>query len=259
MVSAAFVAPGQTPSGTSSSGQTSAGTSGQSQTGATGQINSQPTVTVPGAPGVIVNDPAGVNQNAGLIPGGDTNRIPFGGTNQVRFGRTNPGAIIQDPSGVNVPPQVPFGTTNQIQFGTNQGVQLPTGNTPSAGSGAIPTSGAEVNQRGAFGATNQVSAANDALFAQQLNTALARGGATKVFFPQTRSTITIVNQNGSIMLQGFVSSEAERQQIEARVKNSAGVTSVNNQLKIGAPGQNRAISPLPNTPANENERRLLNP
>jgi hypothetical protein len=261
-----------TQSGTSSgtaSGQTGTGTTVQQQSGVTGQTTTQPGATIPGAAGgVTVNESAGATTT--VIPGGDTNRLIFGGTNQIRFGGTNTGTLINERSGANLPPQVPFGTTNGALTNTRSGVNLPpqvpfgtfgtnagvpTNNTPLAGSGTIQDpSGAQA------GSTNKVRLAQDAMFAQQLSAALARGGATKVLFPRTGSTITIVNQNGSILLQGFVSSEVERQEIEARVRNAAGVTAVNNQLRIAAPGQNRAVSPLQNsTQPGDTNRQLFNP
>jgi hypothetical protein len=260
----AVLAQSQSQSGASSSGQAGLQTSGQpsGQTGAAQNNNLQPKVpgTVPGA-GNIPNDPAGANRVSGVTPGGVSN-VPFGGTNQIRFGATNTGRFINDPSGANARGPAQFGGTNPVQFAPNQGTGLPTNNTPTAGSGTIqePSGAANPNNPAGTVLPNGAAAA-DAAFAQQMNAALARGGATRIFFPQTRSTITLVNQNGSILLTGFVADEAERRNIEARVKNAAGVTSVENRLQIGT-GQNRAINPGQNPPAGtgtENQRQLLNP
>ena len=61
-----------------------------------------------------------------------------------------------------------------------------------------------------------------------------------------------MNQGGVVTLQGMVANEGERRSIEARIKNTPGVTSVNNQLQIPSfvPG------PLPGS---ETNRQLLNP
>lgn len=267
------MAQGQTASGGSTSGsaggQTGSGTSAgqQQQSGAAnaGQINPQtgaPNVEV-GPTGGVLNEPAGANQAAGVNPG-NTNRVLFGGTNQIQFGATNTGRLVNEPSGANQPGQIRFGTTNPVPFGRPNGTaagaaagtSLPTNNTPFAGSGTIqePAGAANPNAANAGTALPNAGAA-DAVFAQQLNTALSRGGATRIFFPQTRSTVTLVNQNGSILLTGVVSSDQERRDIEAKVKNASGVNSVNNQLRvetgaapmIAPPGQAPAPG-IPRTP-----------
>lgn len=261
----AALAQNQPQSSGGQSGAQSGAASGQqsSQTGAAGQINPQTGGPATGAGGAgNINDPAGANRVSGIIPGG-SNNIPFGGTNQIRFGGTNTGRFINDPSGANGRGPVPFGRTNPVFGAQNQGTGLPTNNTPTAGSGTIqePSGAANPNNPAGSVLPNGAAAA-DAAFAQQMNAALARGGATRIFFPQTRSTITLVNQNGAVLLTGVVADEAERRNIEARVKNAAGVTSVENQLQIGG-AQNRVINPgqNPPTPPNgtENQRQLLNP
>lgn len=247
---------GQTGGGTATGQQQQPGAAG------TGQINPQngaPNVGL-GPNGGVLNEPAGANQAAGVNPG-DTNRVLFGGTNQIQFGATNTGRLVNDPSGANQSDQIRFGSTNTVPFGQPNaggaagaaaGTGLPTNNTPFAGSGTIqePAGAANPNAPNA-GTALPNSAAADAAFAQQLNTALSRGGATRIFFPQTRSTVTLVNQNGSILLTGMVSSQQERNDIEARVKNASGVSSVNNQLRVGnagAPLPNPAQPPSPGAP-----------
>lgn len=274
----AFVAQSQTQSGGTGAGNTGA----QQTSGAAnnrqqpGQINPQPGAPATGVPGTgaNLNEPAGANRISGVTPGGDTNRIPFGGTNRIQFGGTNTGRLINEPSGANPnnpPGQVPFGTGQPVPFGAqnqgavnqravNQGTGLPTNNTPLAGSGTIQEPSGAANPNNPAGAAVPPNAASaDAMFAQQLKAALSRGGATRIFFPQTRSTVTLVNQNGSILLSGVVASQQEKDEIEAKVKNAAGATSVNNQLQIGnqnnrqlLPGQNPATG-------TENQRQLLNP
>jgi hypothetical protein len=267
----AAVAQSQTQSGGTSAGntgaqQTSGAPNNQQQPG---QINPQPGApgTGVGGNGAIINQPAGANRISGVTPGGDTNRIPFGGTNRIQFGATNTGRLINEPSGANPPGQVQFGTGRPVPFGAqnqgavNQGTGLPTNNTPLAGSGTIQEPSGAANPNNPAGVAVPPNAANaDAIFAQQLKTAISRGGATRIFFPQTRSTVTLVNQNGSILLSGTVASQQEKNEIEAKVKNASGVASVNNQLQIANPN-NRPVSPIQNPPqpGTENQRQLLNP
>jgi hypothetical protein len=270
----AAVAQSQTQSGGTSAGNTGA----QQTSGAAnnqqepGQINPQP--GTPGAgiggSGAIVNQPAGANRISGVTPGGDTNRIPFGGTNQIQFGGTNTGRLINEPSGATPPGQVPFGTGQPVPFGAqnqgainqgtvNQGTGLPTNNTPLAGSGTIQEPSGAANPNNPAGAAIPPNAANaDAMFAQQLKTAISRGGATRIFFPQTRSTVTLVNQNGSILLSGTVASQQEKNEIEAKVKNASGVASVNNQLQIANQGSRPLIPGQNPATGTENQRQLLN-
>lgn len=211
----------------------------QQQVGADGQIIAQP-----GTAGGQISINESGNANVG-----NTNRLLFGGTNQVRFGGTNTGRFINDPSGATV------GTTNQIRFGTNTGNFAPTNINRNGGKDLNG-----VNQTNQAGDGIQNSATADQIFSQQLNVALSRGGATRIFFPQTRSTITVVNQNGSLVLQGFVASEEERRSIEARVKNSPDVTGVVNQLQIANPQNTRGINPqLNSAPGAATNRSSVNP
>jgi len=48
--------------------------------------------------------------------------------------------------------------------------------------------------------------------------------------------IGVSSQNGTVTLTGSVPGEKERQMVEAMVKNTPGVVSVNNQIRISAPG-----------------------
>ena len=105
-------------------------------------------------------------------------------------------------------------------------------------------------------ATTPASGLADPTFAQRLQAALSRTGSTQVFFPQTRSTVNVMNQNGVVTLQGNVSSLVEKQSIEARVRDMQGVTSINDQLKVMGPSQNGLGSPAQ---TNINNRQLLNP
>ncbi len=235
---------------------------GQSAPPAPGQTGSSPNNSVrgrqlgiprpanPSAPGVggredtIFNQPAGANRPQ---PGqfGGTNQVSFGGTNQVNFGTNN----------------VAFGGTNQTAFGGTNSAVVTNGASPVAGQGRFINEPAGANAN-----TNQVGRSGinpaDQAFSQQLRAALAQTGATQIYFPQTRSTITVMNLNGVVTLKGFVANDGERQSIQARIQNTAGVTSVDNQLQIND-GQNRGITPrtpgINPAPNSQNDRRLLNP
>ncbi|MEO7678872.1 MAG: BON domain-containing protein [Verrucomicrobiota bacterium] len=174
-----------------------------------------------------------------LLP--NQNRPVFGGTNQVTFGTTNR----------------PFGTTNQVAFGgTNGAVPFGTnaGPSPIAGNGTIindASGAAAVNQNGTVlppvsangvaGIPNangqhvsdtQTLSNGEEVFNQRLRSSLLQTGATRIYFPQTRSTVTVANQKGTVTLSGQVANEAERQQIESRIRKTQGVTTVNNQLQV---------------------------
>lgn len=201
---------------------------------------------VGGQEGTIFNQPAGANQP---LPG------QFGGTNQVRFGGTN---------------QVGSGGTNRIQFG---GTNVQPGGTVNEAAGATSAtnqggfSGQIPNQPGLTNQQGGILA--EQAFSQQMRAVLSRPGATQIFFPQTRSTVSVMNQNGALVLTGSVTSEEEKQSIESRIQNTPGVVSIDNQLQVGNNGQNgvstprtRGINPAPNSGINQGQgqdRRLLNP
>lgn len=237
-------APSTPPAGGQSGALRNNSVRGQSSS----QLNpSQPGVG--GGEGTIFNQPAGANR---------TQPAPFGGTNQGNFGSANSPAFGTTNSatfgGTN---QVAFGTTNTPFGGTNSAV-VTNGVSPVAGQGSPinEAAGATTNQTAQTGAGPA-----DQAFALQLRAALAKPGATQIYFPQTRSTVTMMNQNGAVTLQGFVSSEAEKQSIEARIKGAPGVSSVNNQLQVGS-GQ-RGITPrtpgINPAPNSATDRQLLNP
>ena len=69
--------------------------------------------------------------------------------------------------------------------------------------------------------------ANDAVITSKIEAKLAAD-------PQTESyEIDTDTQNGRVVLRGFVENEAERSQAERLAKNTQGVRSVDNQLKLG--------------------------
>lgn len=212
--------------------------------------SSQPGAT--GREGTIFNQPAGANQPQPNQFGG-TNQVRFGTTNQVQFGTTNNQTFLPTNQAQLVGPNRGFAVGTNIQPGT----QL------NEAAGAVATN---QFQGGQAGLTNQAGAnLADQAFALQMRAVLSRPGAAQIFFPQTRSTISVVNQNGALTLQGFVTSDEEKRAIEARIQNSPGVTSIDNQLQVGN-GQNPGITPrtpglnpAPNSQINPEERRLLNP
>ena len=275
LIFSACLAQSQTPSGQTAGSSGQAGsqagqTSGQRQSGQRqigpnaprGGIQGQPQTGQNGQPvvsgnaatnGVGANQPIDPERQRTLLQ--NPERPGFGGTNQVRFGTTNQ----------------PFAATNQVAFGgTNRVAPLGTnGPSPIAGNGTIinDASGAAANQNGIFlppangngtvagqngvnqngvtTGTDQNANNTPEVFSQRLTAALAQTGATRIYFPQTRSTVTVANQNGTILLTGLVSSQAEKQEVEARIKKTRGVTIVDNQLKVlGASPTPGALPPV---------------
>ena len=224
IVVACFVFSASIATGQTQSGQT-APPGGTTQPGSPGQSGAAPVQPI--NPQVD----AGGNRILQTQPAAPT----FGGTNQVTFGTTNPPFARTNPgfAATNIPPR----------FGPNTPPSV-------AATGVINEASGAANPS-AVGGTNAAALADQA-FTQQLRAALARPGPTQIFFPQTRSTITVMNQGGVVTLQGMAANEGERRSIEARIKNTPGVTSVNNQLQIPSfvPG------PLPGS---ETNRQLLNP
>lgn len=228
------------------SSQQQSGVPSQQQPGDQFQNPSQSGVG--GREGTIFNQPAGANQPQPNQFGG-TNQVRFGTTNQVQFGSTNNQTFL---------------ATNQAQFEANRafgGTNIQPGTPFNEAAGAFAT-----NQFQGGQLTNQAGGnLADQAFAQQMRAVLSRAGAAQIFFPQTRSTISVINQNGALTLQGFVTSDEEKRAIEARIQSTPGVTSIDNQLQVGR-GQNPGIAPrtpglnpAPNSPINPEERRLLNP
>ncbi|MEO7299798.1 MAG: BON domain-containing protein [Verrucomicrobiota bacterium] len=224
------LAQSQTPSGqgVTPSGQ---GATPSGQTSATGK-----NATTPTQPRGAVSPDDNTRQR---VLAERQNRPNFGGTNQHTFGTTNR----------------PFGTTNQVTFGNTNALPFstttnrPTGTTDGANNDLNGARG--LNGPGtASGLTNQAAGDSDQSFTQGLRTALAKSGSTQIYFPQTRSNITVANQNGVVTLQGTVANAGERQSIEARIKSMGGVTSINNQLQIS--GQTQPTG-------TENQRKLLTP
>lgn len=273
LVLSAFLARGQAPSGqgvqpSGQGGSQTGQTAGQRQVGQgsqrfgvqgqtqTGQTSASGAVTNTRPNGIGANQPIDPERQRILLP---QDRPVFGGTNQIVFGTTNR----------------PFGSTNQLRFGgTNRVAPFATNAGPSAivgntnGTIINDASGAAANQNGIFlppvnangaavatngvtgqvnaGATNQSLNNTEDVFNQRLRAALLQTGATRIYFPQTRSTVTVANQNGTVMLTGMVTSEAEKQEIEKRIRKTQGVTIVDNQLKVLAgspPGVDQRSTP----------------
>jgi osmotically-inducible protein OsmY len=260
----AALAQSQTSSGGSSGN--SGGSSGAASSSSGGTATSSGQSAQPSGFGTGAQPPQGANVNAGANAGAfrpqdatrervfvnTQNRPGAGGTNQSTFGVNQPFGGTNEPR---------FGSTNgQVPFSTNVGPAAIAGtNSATVNEAAGATANPALGTPATPGTASQ-NAAADQLFAQRLQAALSRSGATQVYFPQTRSTIQVMNQNGTITLQGIVSSEAERQSIENRVRAMQGVTGINNQLQVAANPQ-ALVPPLPQTPqpAPGSGRQLLNP
>lgn len=241
--------------------QSGGGASGGTATGGQSSRSGRPGGTQQ-APGVNQNNssqaPVDINRTREPRPDErilfDNEQPPqFGATNQVQFGATNrPSVAATNPAFGTTNP--PFGTRNIPAFGQTN---VPPGAfTTNRAQSPVVGRGGLINEAAGARATNrpgQGTGAGDQVFAQQLRAALSRTGATQIFFPQTRSTVTVVNQNGTVTLRGYVANEEERRNIEARVQGTPGITSVNNQLQLasGTPrGIDPAAFPVPGTTTN---------
>lgn len=239
--------------------QSGAGVQGQSQTGVNGGTNN---ITINGTNRYIARR-VGTNQVTDLDHRrellGNERRPNFGTTNTAGFGTTNRG----------------FGTTNNVRFGGtnrfegNRGTAFATNGGPSV---INDPSGSSTDQRGfAPTVTNRNPKAdrkqegdraregtqvneNDQVFEQRLGAALANPGATMIYFPQTRSNISVQNRDGTVTLTGMVRSEQEKKDIEKRIRTSRGINTVDNQLKVLGNGLK------PDEDSNPNgDQRLRNP
>ncbi len=292
LVFGAALAQSQTPSGGTANPGKGGGTTNRPSVGTAARPATPQTPAAPNPPATQPGgavDIAPIDESRQRVLLNPQDRPGFGGTNQPSFGGTN---------------QINFAPSNQPSFRTNSGLAptnfprrdtnfpsrnktnlpAPPTNRPTAGgtvlneaSGAASTIAPPANLRarvvGQAEPTDvlnaQTGVTGDQAFAQHLEAALAQTGATRVFFPQTRSTIQVMNQNGTVTLQGTVANAAERQDIETRVRAMRGVNGVNNQLQIpnGQPSGTLAPTNFPRIPPQKttqpqpapgSDRRLLN-
>jgi len=88
--------------------------------------------------------------------------------------------------------------------------------------------GTAATSRDALTAGDQGSSEADRALIQQIRRTLNQDGT----FSATAPNIRIVTDNGRVTLRGTVASQTEKEQIESRAKQIAGVTSVDNQLEV---------------------------
>jgi osmotically-inducible protein OsmY len=108
-----------------------------------------------------------------------------------------------------------------------------------------PARGGEVISSGPYSSAQLMSEADRAL-ESALRDQLNRYGE----LASTAPNVQITARNGTVTLAGTVPSERERQMIEAMVRNTGGVTSVNDQLQVsysptGAYNQPARVYPTP--------------
>ncbi len=98
----------------------------------------------------------------------------------------------------------------------------------------------QVISSGAYAGTE-----SDRVLENSLRSQLNRYGDLAAVTPNLR----IAAQNGAVTLSGPVPSERERQMIDAMVRNTPGVTGVNDQLVVSYPPTGYALGSGPNAPA----------
>lgn len=244
---------GGQPAGGQSTGR-SGNTSGQNRQRTTPSTAQQPSSAVnqneqqpntPNAPNTPnqVNPNQNPNQNVrDLQPGESRERVLLDTQNRSQqnpqqFGTNNAQNNALNRRGIDPNTQGRFGTTNPA-FGTQNPSAIPGANssTPfgqsrvNADGSVGNNNGGAINAPGGTAAASQTAA--DQAFNQRLGAALLQTGSTQVYFPLTRSTISVQNVNGVVTLQGNVANQTEQQSIEARVKQMQGVTRVVNQLQL---------------------------
>jgi osmotically-inducible protein OsmY len=97
------------------------------------------------------------------------------------------------------------------------------------------------NTQGAAAAAAARAAEADRALAASVRQQFARYGDLSAL----ANNVQITAQNGTIVLTGTVPTENERQMIEAMVRNTPGVLSVNDQLQVSAPPVVSTYSPNP--------------
>src|SRR5260221_8378831 len=102
---------------------------------------------------------------------------------------------------------------------------------PSASSGSSSYGGT---------ATSQSGSQSDSALTTQIRQDITRNPSFATFAPNIQVSV----QSGTVTLSGSVPNEQDKQNIEAAIKRTSGVTTVNNQLQI--PGQAQQSSqPIP--------------
>ncbi|MEP6664241.1 MAG: BON domain-containing protein [Verrucomicrobiota bacterium] len=136
--------------------------------------------------------------------------------------------------------QTPFGGTNsaRARFGTNTNIGGNGANplSPVAGKGQaiVDPSGARI------GATNSLSASPSV--EKSLRAVATQSGTSRIFIPESHSTISVINQNGKFTLSGTVLNDEQRRSVETQLR-ALGATSIDNQLQVF--GDNRGLDRTP--------------
>ncbi|MBA4150604.1 MAG: hypothetical protein H0X66_21025 [Verrucomicrobia bacterium] len=230
---------GQQPAGSIPAQTTPAQTSPvQSPPVQTSPLQTVPQITQPGIGGPL--DPAIEPQRPlGSVPGGGTEVAPGTstpadagepiGVTPSRAGETPSGVERLDPGTSpmihSVPPPVRDSFRSQP---TDPEITDPSGAARSATQRGFETGVSDAAlqrdfQRERFGEDD---------FSQQFQLRTSRPGVTQMAFPQENAMVTIVSQDGILRLQGTVSDEQQRQNIEREVRRMSSAGFIDNQLRV---------------------------
>ena len=82
-------------------------------------------------------------------------------------------------------------------------------------------------------------------FNSELRSAVLGGGTHEIYFPETGTNIVVSADSGVVTLSGTVLNRGQARNLEQRVQNILGITTVENQLKVAtnAPGAKLLDSP----------------
>jgi osmotically-inducible protein OsmY len=108
-------------------------------------------------------------------------------------------------------------------------------------------------------ASTQSTSVEDGVLARQVQQSLAQDPTVVALLPSVQ--ITANASSGTVVLSGNVSSEEQKQSIEAIAKQASGVTTVNNQLQVSSasasiPGSDSLSATAPATAASETSRSV---
>lgn len=91
---------------------------------------------------------------------------------------------------------------------------------------------------------------------KRLNTQIRQALNTDASLAGVGQNVQLSTQNGKVTLRGSVSSEAEKKQIEQKVKQMSEVDNVDNQLQVASSGSSSSMhSPSSNSPSTSSDAR----
>ncbi len=175
-----------------------------------------------GAPSIGVTSPSSVTGTTGLQPAAPI-VPPISATPGGTITNLLPQNIRQDqvvdPAGANAV----------------QGVQ---------GVPGTPTTGSPVTQ-----ASGRLLTTDEGSFGNQFRQSIGQNGATQLSFPDQNAVVTIVSTDGSLVLQGAVTTQQQKQDIEDAISGIAAGTFIDNQIQVnsnlGSSPSNTSGTPSP--------------